>query len=68
MMLCGARQRRLSSEEEDDGGAIVVGGVFKLWEVDKHLHGKLEDLHLVKDNCVVDGDGDVTDVEAAAKS
>lgn len=56
------RRRRHCSRRapDDDGsGAVAGGGVLGLGELDEHLGGGLEDLHLVEDGGAVIGDDDL---------
>ena len=45
------------ARDVDNGGDVIAdNGVFGFGELDKHLRGGLEDLHLVEDGGVVVGD------------
>lgn len=49
-----------SARNDDDGGGTVTSGrVLRLGELDEHLGGGLEDLHLVEDGGAVVGDDDL---------
>jgi len=46
-------------DDHNGGGAVSGGGVLGLGELDEHLGGGLEDLHLVKDGGAVVSDDDL---------
>lgn len=48
-----------AGDDDDGGGAVTGGGVLRLGELDEHLGGGLEDLHLVEDGGTVVGDDDL---------
>ena len=44
------------SDDNNGGDAITYGGILGFGELDKHLCGGLEDLHLVEDGGAIIGD------------
>ena len=48
-----------AGDDDDGGGAVAGGRVLRLGEVDEHLGGGLEDVHLVEDGGAVVGDDDL---------
>ena len=54
-----ALTEKSAGDDDDGGGAVTGGGVLGLGELDEHLSGGLEDLHLVEDGGAVVGYDDV---------